>query len=57
MSLFIDNVSLKSALSPLFTLYFSKKKTWDDLKQRIIKLMKENSQLQNIVKTNGITKD
>jgi hypothetical protein len=57
MSLFIDNVSLKSALSPLFTLYFSKKKTRDDLEQRIIKLMKENSQLQNIVKTNGISKD
>lgn len=38
-------------LTDLSKLHFSKKKTWDDLKTRVLKILKENQELSHLVKT------
>lgn len=39
-------------------MYFSKKKTWSDLKTRILKLLKESTELSGLVKAQrGQAKD
>jgi len=40
-----EKSKLKEPVSEIFAIYFTGKKTWDDLKLRLIKLLKENNEM------------
>lgn len=51
-----DNGKVKDPMSEVFSLYFTGKKTWDDFKLRVIKLLKENAEMSPYNTLEKITK-